>query len=59
MDPREVVEFDSIELFTALVDLIQVKGTEEPSQKREDALICKEGGKFNLKTGKIEKIQLD
>ena len=49
--------FHSEEILRALVGLIRVKGAGD--QQKEGALLCQEGARFDLQTGKKEEIKFD
>ena len=56
-NPDEMIEFDSHEILMALVELIRAK--EDRNEKREEALLSIDGYRFEIKTGKKEKIKFD
>ena len=57
LSPDKIIQFDPEEILMTLVDLIWVRGDED--QKKEDALLCQNGCRFDIKTGKKEEIKFD
>ena len=56
IEPKEIIQFDSEEIHTALTGLIRVKGK---APKIEDALLCHQCLKFDVKTGHKEEITFE
>ena len=50
MKLKELIQFDSEEIFLALSELVRVKGKE---QEKEDFLLY-DGGRFSIKSGEKE-----
>ena len=57
ISPTEMIEFDSVKLFLAVMDCIKVR--EEDQKKREEVLLCQNGLVFELKSGRRQWIQFD